>query len=237
MISDPPNGAGLSALVVDDEPQIRRVVRNALTGIVATVHEAATGQEALDVAASARPSLIVLDLTLPDADGHEVCRDLRTFTTAPLIILSARHADRDKASLLDAGADDYLTKPFSTLELQARVRALLRRAGQPGEGETGRIVTGSLEIDLARRTVRRGGAEVHLTPTEWGLLRALITHRGRTMTHHQLFRAVWGQAEGDAQQYLRVYVGQLRRKLEEDPVRPTLIRTEPAVGYRFDGGT
>jgi two-component system KDP operon response regulator KdpE len=115
MVTDPANGAGLSALVVDDEPQIRRVVRNALAGIVATVREAATGREALDVAASARPSLIILDLTLPDADGHDVCRDLRTFTRAPLIILSARHSDRDKASLLDAGADDYLTKPFSTL--------------------------------------------------------------------------------------------------------------------------
>ena len=236
MLSDPANAAGLSALVVDDEPQIRRVVRNALDGIVATVLEAATGREALDMAAAARPSLIILDLTLPDIDGHDVCRDLRTFTKAPLIILSARHSDRDKASLLDAGADDYLTKPFSTLELQARVRALLRRAGQPGDQATERLVIGSLEIDLARRTVRRAGTEVHLTPTEWGLLRALITHRGRTMTHQQLFHAVWGRSAGDAQQYLRVYVGQLRRKLEEDPVRPTLIRTEPAVGYRFDEG-
>jgi two-component system KDP operon response regulator KdpE len=236
MVPDPVNAAGLLALVVDDEPQIRRVVRNALDGIVATVLEAATGREALDMAAAARPSLIILDLTLPDIDGHDVCRDLRTFTKAPLIILSARHSDRDKASLLDAGADDYLTKPFSTLELQARVRALLRRAGQPGDQATERLVIGSLEIDLARRTVRRAGTEVHLTPTEWGLLRALITHRGRTMTHQQLFHAVWGRSAGDAQQYLRVYVGQLRRKLEDDPVRPTLIRTEPAVGYRFDEG-
>jgi two-component system KDP operon response regulator KdpE len=125
-------------------------------------------------------------------------------------------------------------KPFSTEELQARVRALLRRSAPRGDEGAERVVIGELEIHLVRRTVHRRGSEVHLTPTEWGLLRAFLTHRGRTLTHQQLFRAVWGQAEGDAQQYLRVYVGQLRRKLEEDPVRPTLIRTEPAVGYRFE---
>jgi two-component system KDP operon response regulator KdpE len=180
--------------------------------------------------------LVVLDLTLPDADGLELCRDLRAFTPAPILVLSARHADHDKATLLDAGADDYLTKPFSTLELQARARALLRRAAQGAGTGVGaeRLVIGALEINLAHRTVHRAGEEVHLTPTEWGLLRAFVTHRGRTLTHQQLFRAVWGRAEGDAQQYLRVYVGQLRRKLEVDPVRPTLITTEPAVGYRFD---
>ena len=221
-------------LVVDDEPQIRRVVRNALDGIAEAIVEASNGAEALDLAASAEPALIVLDLTLPDMDGLDLCRDLRAFSTAPILVLSARQSDRDKVALLDAGADDYLVKPFSTAELQARVRALLRRGIGSRDDGAERVVIGDLEINLAHRTVRRRGAEIHLTPTEWGLQRAFLTHRGRTLTHQQLFHAVWGQAAGDAQQYLRVYVGQLRRKLEADPVRPVLIRTEPAVGYRFE---
>jgi two-component system KDP operon response regulator KdpE len=225
--------AGVSVLVVDDEPQIRRVVRNALDGIAGRVLEAASAREGLDLAASAQPSLVILDLSLPDLDGLEVCRDLRAFSAVPLIVLSARHSDQDKAALLDAGADDYVTKPFSTLELQARVRAQLRR-GARAEAANERLLAGGVEIDVARRLVRRGGVEVHLTPTEGGLLRAFIANRGRTLTHRQLFNAVWGRAVGDAQQYLRVYVGQLRRKLEVDPVRPKLIRTDPAVGYRFD---
>jgi len=223
-----------SILVIDDEPQIRRVVRNALDADGFRVSEAATAQAGLDLAAAELPEIIILDLTLPDADGLDVCRDLRVFTKVPILVLSARHSDRDKASLLDAGADDFLTKPFSTLELQARVRALLRRASPRAEDQAARIVVDDLEISIANRTVHRAGAAVHLTPTEWALLRALLTNRGRTMTHQQLFNAVWGRAEGDAQQYLRVYVGQLRRKLEKDPVRPRLIRTEPAVGYRFE---
>lgn len=220
--------------MVDDEPQIRRVVRNAVAEIVPEVLEASTAREAMDIAASRQPVLIVLDLTLPDRDGLDVCRDLRAFTAAPILILSARHTEQEKAALLDAGADDYLTKPFGTLELQARIRALLRRTATVTGSADERIAVDGLEIHLAHRTVHRDGVELHLTPTEWGLLRALLTHRGRTLTHQQLFRAVWGQAEGDAQQYLRVYVGQLRRKLERDPVRPVLIRTEPAVGYRFE---
>ena len=224
---------GVTVLVVDDEPQIRRVVHNALGGIAGRVLEASSAREGLDLAASAMPTLVILDLTLPDMDGLEVCRDLRAFSSVPLIVLSARHGDQDKAALLDAGADDYVTKPFSTLELQARVRAQLRRAARAGAASD-RLVIGALEIDLVRRTVRRNGDDVHLTPTEWALLRAFVANRGRTLTHQQLFNATWGRAEGDAQQYLRVYVSQLRRKLEEDPVRPTLIRTDPAVGYRFD---
>ena len=221
-------------LVVDDEPQIRRVLRNALAELAMRVVEAATMGGGIDLAAAEQPALIVLDLTLPDGDGLDACRGLRAFTAAPILVLSARQSDRDKAELLDAGADDYLTKPFSTIELQARVRALLRRAAQAGIAPASRVLLDDLEIDLARRTVRRAGEDVHLTPTEWALLRALIAGRGRTLTHRQLFQAVWGQAEGDAQQYLRVYIGQLRRKLERDPVRPAYIRTEPAVGYRFD---
>jgi two-component system KDP operon response regulator KdpE len=224
---------GVTVLVVDDEPQIRRVVRNALDGIVGRVLEASSAREALDLAASAQPAMVILDLSLPDLDGLEVCRDLRAFSSVPLIVLSARHSDQDKAALLDTGADDYVTKPFSTLELQARVRAQLRRATRSGAAND-TLVAGGVEIDVARRTVRRDGVEVHLTPTEWGLLRAFVANRGRTLTHRQLFNAVWGRAEGDAQQYLRVYVGQLRRKLEADPVRPKLIRTDLAVGYRFD---
>ena len=223
----------MSVLVVDDEAQIRRVVRNALAGIAGRVLEASSAREGLDLAASAMPTLVILDLGLPDGDGLDVCRALRAFSSAPLIVLSARHSDRDKVALLDAGADDYITKPFSTLELQARVRAQLRRA-TPADAKIDRLAIDNLEIDLAHRVVLRDGSEVHLTPTEWGLLRSFVAHRGQTMTHQQLFRDVWGRVEGDAQQYLRVYVGQLRRKLERDPVRPRLIRTEPAVGYRFD---
>jgi two-component system KDP operon response regulator KdpE len=220
-------------LVIDDEPQIRRVVRNALDHVADRVLEASSIAMGRDLAASAQPALVILDLSLPDGEGLELCRDLRAFTRAPIIVLSARGTDADKVSLLDAGADDYLTKPFSTAELQARVRALLRRTvTQPGTGSA--LQVGDLAIDFGRRSVQRAGVEVHLTPTEWALLRALVAHRGRTMTHQQLFHAVWDRTEGDAQQYLRVYVGQLRRKLETDPVRPRLIRTEPAVGYRFD---
>ena len=222
-------------LVIDDEPQIRRVVRNALADIARRVAEAATAKEGLDIAAAEQPSVIILDLGLPDQDGLDVCRDLRTFTAAPIIVLSARHSDREKEMLLDAGADDYVTKPFSTLELTARVRAQIRRANvHSGPGHPMAVLAvGDLAIDLSGRIVKRAGGEVHLTPTEWSLLRVFIAHADRTLTHSQLFNAVWGGAAGDAQQYLRVYVGQLRRKLELDPLRPRLIRTEPGVGYRF----
>jgi two-component system, OmpR family, KDP operon response regulator KdpE len=224
-------------LVIDDEPQIRRVVRNALADMSYAVEEAGTARDGIDLAASKRPALIILDLGLPDRDGIDVCRDLRTFTEVPIIVLSARHTDHEKERLLDAGADDYVTKPFSTLELKARVRAQLRRAASPpGRPHASIVQIQHLTVDLASRVVRRETGEVHLTPTEWALLRAFIAHTGKTLTHTQLFRAVWGNASGDAQQYLRVYVGQLRRKLELDPVRPTLIRTEPAVGYRFELG-
>lgn len=225
-------------LVIDDEPQIRRLIRNALADSGHRVAEAATAAAGVDVAAAEQPELIILDLGLPDRDGYDVCRDLRDFTAAPIIVLSARHSDREKEKLLDTGADDYVTKPFSAVELKARIRAQLRRARRQPEDEKPAIVTAhGLTIDLVGRTVKRDDADVHLTPTEWSLLRVFVANAGRTLTHAQLFKAVWGgEASGDAQQYLRVYVGQLRRKLEADPVRPKLIRTEPAVGYRFELG-
>ena len=225
----------LTLLVIDDEPQIRRVVRHALTADSTRVLEAATGREGIDLAAAERPDLIVLDLGLPDMPGADVCRDIRGWSTAPIVVLSARHSDREKAELLDLGADDYVTKPFSTLELQARVRAQLRRAqlAHARDGDA-RIEADDLVIDLARRAVTRAGETVHVTPIEWELLRVLATNAGRTMTHRQLFTQVWARAHGDAQQNLRVHVASLRRKLERDSVRPRLIVTEPGVGYRFE---
>ena len=224
-------------LVIDDEPQIRRVVRHALEADNARVLEAATGRDGLDLAAAERPDLIVLDLGLPDMAGADVCRDIRGWSAVPIVVLSARHSDREKAALLDLGADDYVTKPFSTIELQARVRSHLRRAALTGTGSGDtRIEVGDVAIDLAKRTVARAGTAVHLTPIEWELLRVLATHAGRTLTHKQLYARVWDRPHGDAQQNLRVHVASVRRKLERDPVRPTLIITEPGVGYRFESG-
>jgi two-component system KDP operon response regulator KdpE len=165
--------------------------------------------------------------------GVDVCRDARGWTAAPILVLTARHSDAEKVALLDAGADDYMTKPFSTTEFQARVRAQLRRARMGVVKQASRIAAHGVDIDLARRAVSRDGALVHLTPIEWELLRALVTNAGRTMTHRQLFDQVWSRSHGDAQHYLRVHVANLRRKLEQDPMRPALIITEPGVGYRF----
>ena len=221
--------------MIDDEPTIREVIEHALRADVDRVLEAASGDAALAIAPRERPDLILLDLGLPDMDGLEVCRRLRSWTSAPIVVLSARHSEAEKTALLDAGADDYVTKPFGSAELRARVRAHLRRAQMarvPAGDEPLRI--GDLVIDVARRTVARGGEVVHLTPTEWGLLSALVTNAGRTMTHAQLFHAVWGSAHGDAQQYLRVYVTHLRRKVESQPYAPRHIVTEPGVGYRFE---
>jgi two-component system KDP operon response regulator KdpE len=221
-------------LVIDDEPQIRRAVRNAVASDDTRVTEAATAREGLDRVAAERPDLVVLDLGLPDGSGIAVCRDLRTWSDVPILVLSARHEDEEKVMLLDAGADDYLTKPFSTLELQARVRALLRRNTRTSGAQGKTITSGSLVIDVAARIVRAGSTEVHLTPIEWDLLRVLATCAGRTLTHQQLFRKVWsGRPHGDAQKYLRVHIANLRRKIERDALRPQYILTEPGVGYRF----
>lgn len=222
-----------TGLIVDDEPQIRRVVKNALESEVARVVEAATGNEGIDLAAAENPAVIVLDLGLPDMPGIEVCREVRKWSEAPILVLSARHADHEKALLLDAGADDYITKPFSTLELTARIRAHLRRA-QSRQAISQPLSLGDLVVDLAGRSVRRDEDLIHLTPIEWELLRTLLTQAGRTLTHRQLFNAVWGRSFGDPQQYLRVHIANLRRKIEQDAVRPRLILTEPGVGYRLE---
>jgi two-component system KDP operon response regulator KdpE len=224
-----------TVLVIDDEPQIRRVVRNAVQSEAANVLEAASGREGIDVAAAERPQLIVLDLGLPDMDGTDVCREIRSWSSAPIIVLSARHSPQEKAALLDAGADDYISKPFSTIEFQARLRAALRRArGSAAPAADAPIVAGGLTIDLAKPGIVRDGKTIHLTKTEWDVLRTLMRHSGRTMTHRQIFTEVWGNSYGDAQQYLRVHIRSLRRKMETDPVRPRLIVTEPGVGYRFE---
>lgn len=223
-----------SILVIDDEPNVRDAVRAALAEEVASVLEAPDGAKGLAIAATHRPDLIVLDLGLPDMDGVEVAHALRRWSSAPIIVLTARHADDEKVRLLDAGADDYVTKPFNSPELRARVRAQLRRARMaPIPGGDAPVVVGDLTVDFARRMVTRAGVAVHLTRTEWGLLEALLKYADRPVTHRQLFHAVWGNSSGDAQHYLRVYIAHLRRKLETDPYSPRLILTEPGVGYRF----
>ncbi len=230
--------APTKVLIVDDEPHIRRAVRNALADDFDRVLEVATAKDAVDMAAAERPDLIILDLGLADKPGAWVCAEIRKWSMAPILVLSAHHSEKEKIRLLEEGADDYVTKPFSPGELRARVLAQIRRA-RISELPTGRgiIESGDLVIDTAKRTVKRGGADVHLTPTEWELLRAFLRDAGKTLTHQQLFRAVWATSSGDPQQYLRVYVANLRRKLEPDPVRPRLILTEPGVGYRFETGS
>jgi two-component system KDP operon response regulator KdpE len=222
-----------AALVIDDESQIRRVLAHALADDFREVLEAADGDTALNLVKLSQPSLIVLDLGLPDIPGDVLCREIRILSIAPILVLSARHADHEKALLLDAGADDYVTKPFSTLELKARVRALMRRASVPEE--TGpRIRNGELTMDLDARTLTKGEIAIHLTPIEWELVQVLMSHSGKTMTHRQLFAAVWpGRQYGDAQQYLRVHIANVRRKIEANPLEPFYIITEPGVGYRF----
>jgi len=221
-------------LVIEDEPQIRRVVRHALEEEGVRIIEAATGRDGTDLAAAERPWLVVLDLGLPDTAGVTVCREIRKWAIMPIIVLSARHSESEKIALLEAGADDYVTKPFSPAELRARVNAQLRRARlSETDAASGVVLVGGLEIDPGARVLRRDGEEIHLTGTEWDVLRALLRNAGRTLTHQQIFRAVWPGSAGDPQQYLRVYVARLRRKLEADPIRPRLIVTEMGVGYRF----
>lgn len=225
-----------TALVIDDEPHIVRAVRNAVQPACARVLEAGTAREGVDLAAAQRPDIVILDLGLPDRPGDWVCAEIRKWSKVPIVVLSAHHSESEKVRLLDAGADDYVTKPFSPNELRARVTAQLRRAQLSDTAAHTPIVVGDLVIDAAARTIRRGTEAVHLTPTEWELLRTFLRHSGKTLTHRQLFSAVWAASSGDPQAYLRVYVANLRRKLEPDAVRPRLIITEPGVGYRIELG-
>ena len=220
-------------LVVDDEPQLRRFLRASLPAQGYRLVEAATGEEALREAAARAPDLVLLDLGLPDLDGVEVTRRLREWTAAPIVVLSARDQEQDKIRALDAGADDYLTKPFGTGELLARMRVALRHAAR-GEGENEPVLAiGGLRVDLAGRRVTVEEREVRLTRTEYRLLAFLARHAGKVLTHRQLLKEVWGPGAVDQTHYLRVYMGQLRHKIEADPAQPRYFLTETGVGYRL----
>lgn len=219
-------------LVVDDDRAIRRFLRTSLAAHGYVVLEAETGQGALQAVMAQRPDVIILDLGLPDLDGVEVARQLREWTQIPIIVLSVREHEEDKIAALDAGADDYLTKPFGVGELMARLRVALRHAISQVD-ETAEFVLGDLKVDLARRVVEVRGEDVQLTPTEYALLRILIRHAGKVLTHHQLLHEVWGPGYEQEKHLLRVNVSNLRSKLEAEPARPQYILTEPGVGYRL----
>jgi two-component system KDP operon response regulator KdpE len=220
-------------LVVDDEGAIRKAVRRALSSRGFAVEVAADGEEAIGAVRTFDPDLVILDLNLPELDGLAVCRHLRGWSAVPILVLSVREDEADKVAALDLGADDYLTKPFGVDELMARVRALLRRTGGQGTPGPFRFNDGDLSIDLSRHTIARGGAEIHLTKTEWSLVEALAQHPGKLLTHGWLLDRVWGNGyEGDVD-VLRVFVSQLRRKIEEDPRRPRIVVTDPGIGYRW----
>ena len=225
-------------VVIEDEPQIRRFVRSALEAEGWQVHEADTAKKGLTEAGTRKPDLLVLDLGLPDGDGLDVISDVRGWSAVPIIVLSARADEADKIAALDAGADDYLTKPFGVGELLARVRANLRRprkaAGDGAAMEDDPIFRfGEVVVDRTARIVRRSSQEVHLTPIEYRLLSVLMTNAGRVLTHRQLLREVWGPSHADQSHYLRIYMGHLRQKLELDPAQPKHLLTETAVGYRL----
>ncbi|MFZ5623183.1 MAG: response regulator [Gemmatimonadota bacterium] len=226
--------AGPLVLLIEDEPQMRRFLRAALEGNAYRLIEATTAREGLTHAAGHNPDIILLDLGLADADGIDVARRIREWTATPIIVISARGQEGDKVAALDAGADDYLTKPFGTGELLARMRVALRHAARSRNGaEPPVFVAGSIRVDLARRQVWRGEEEVHLTPLEYKLLAELVRHAGKVLTHRHLLREVWGLNAEAQTHYLRVFMRQLRHKLEDDPARPRLLTTEPGVGYRL----
>lgn len=221
----------LHILVVDDEKAIRHFLNTALTAQQYVVHEARTGQEALSAVATNPPDIMILDLGLPDVDGTEVVRQLRVWTQLPIIILSVREHEHDKIAALDAGADDYLTKPFGVGELSARLRAALRRVSRAADEPC--FQTGQLLVDFARRIVQVDGQEIQLTPTEYGLLGELATHAGKVLTHRHLLHKVWGAEYAGDTHLLRVNISNLRRKIEPDATRPCYVLTEPGVGYRL----
>jgi two-component system, OmpR family, KDP operon response regulator KdpE len=220
------------ALVIDDEVQIRRLLRVVLESADYQVHEAETAAQGLTDAATRRPDVVLLDLGLPDSDGVNVLRRLREWSKVPVIVLSVRDDEEGKVAALDAGADDYVTKPFSSAELLARLRAAQRKT-RPEE-EISRFKSGDLIVDLTARVVTRAGHEVKLTATEYALLRLFVRHAGRVLTHRQILREIWGPKSEEHRQYLRVYVTHLRQKIERDPAAPELVKTEPGIGYRFE---
>ena len=220
-------------VVIEDEPQIRRFLRAALHGQSYRLFEAATGADGLMEAASRQPDVVILDLGLPDIDGLEVIRRLREWSSVPVIVLSARGGERDKVTALDAGADDYIEKPFGTDELLARIRVALRHTAGGPRAEDALFTVGELHVDQSRRHVHIDGTEVHLTPIEYRLLTTMVRHAGKVLTHRQLLREVWGPNHVEDAHYLRVYMGQLRRKIEREPAQPRYLLTEPGVGYRL----
>ena len=221
-------------LVVDDDPQIRRVMKATLVGHGYEVLEARTGEDALEKFSREMPGLVLLDMNMPGMGGLETCRALRVGSDIPVIILSVRNSEKDKVAALDAGADDYVTKPFGIEELLARIRAALRRSPVAEGGPQG-YSSADLEIDFETRKVHAKGKDVRLTPKEFDTLRFLVAHAGRPVTHRELLQAVWGPDYGDEPEYLRVFINQLRKKIEADPAKPKYILTEPWVGYRFAG--
>ncbi len=224
---------GPVVLLVEDERQMRRFLRASLTSHGFRLVESETAQEATALATSHNPEVILLDLGLPDGDGIALARSLREWSRVPIIVISARGREADKVEALDAGADDYLTKPFGVNELLARIRVALRRAAEAAGASTPVIEIGALRIDLGRREVTLAGRELHLTPNEYRLLTLLARNAGKVLTHRQILKEVWGPAHAGEVHYLRVYMAQLRRKIETDPARPQLLVTEPSVGYRL----